>query len=198
MKRTRKIALCTAMIVVPLILGIIIGGTGKTTSTVYVEPSSPSAASTPSAEPSPPASATRAATIGSSFDVKDGSGDTYQVTLINVIDPAQGADQFTTPAAGTRFVAAVFSIKALTGSPQNEDANNDAVLLGGNDQGYDTTVDNNIVGYTNFSNGNIVIAQGQTEVGAVTFQVPDGVKVAEVQWVASSGFGQFVQWSVAG
>jgi hypothetical protein len=29
-----------------------------------------------------------------------------------------------------RFVGAVFRIKALTGSPQNEDADNDAVLVG--------------------------------------------------------------------
>ena len=130
--------------------------------------------------------------------MQDESGDIYRVTLLKVIDPAQGADQFTTPDRGTRFVAAVFSVKALAGSPQNEDANNDAELLGVNGQGYDAALGGNIVGYTDFDSGEIQIAQGQTETGAVTFQVSDGVEIADVQWVASSGFGQFVQWDVGG
>jgi hypothetical protein len=55
--------------------------------------------------------------IGSSFDLRDGSGDTYQVTLAKVIDPARGADQFSSPDSGKQFVGLVFRIKALTGSP---------------------------------------------------------------------------------
>src|ERR1700761_7334821 len=42
--------------------------------------------------------------IGSYFDVQDESGDTYRVTLDKIIDPAQGADQYTQPDNGMRFV----------------------------------------------------------------------------------------------
>src|SRR5208282_3165081 len=46
--------------------------------------------------------------VGSQFDLQDGSGDTYRVTLVKVIDPARGADQFSSPDSGKRFVGLVF------------------------------------------------------------------------------------------
>jgi hypothetical protein len=154
--------------------------------------SSSTAGSASSAAP-----AARTARVGSHFDVQDGSGDTYRVTLEKVIDPAQGADQFSTPDSGKRFVGVVFSVKALSGSPQNEDANNDAAVVGSNGQTYNADL-SSITGYTNFSNGSINVAQGDTTTGAVVFQVPDGIKVTEVQWSAGSGFGSTVQWDVRG
>jgi Domain of unknown function (DUF4352) len=135
--------------------------------------------------------------VGSRFDLKDSSEDIYRVTLVKVIDPAHGADQFSSPDTGKRFVGLVFRIKALTGSPQNEDANNDAVLVGGNGQTYSADFDE-ISGYTNFDSGSIHVAQGDTVTGAVTFQVPDGVTVSKVQWSALSGFGSMVEWNVRG
>ena len=135
------------------------------------------------------------ARVGSYFDVQDASGDTYRVTLAKVIDPAQGADEFSTPDNGKRFVGIVFKIKALKGSPQDEDANNDAAIVGSNGQTYSADFDD-IAGYTNFDNGTIHVAQGDTETGSVTFQVPDKVKVTEVQWTAGGGFGSTVQWDV--
>src|SRR5580658_6737011 len=42
--------------------------------------------------------------IGSPFEVQDGFGDSYQVTLVKVVDPAPGPDRFISPARGTRFV----------------------------------------------------------------------------------------------
>ncbi len=135
--------------------------------------------------------------LGSQFDLKDGSGDAYRVTLVKVIDPARGADQFSPPDSGKRFVGLVFKIKALTGSPQHEDANNDAVLVGGNGQNYSADFDG-IAGYTNLASGTIHVALGDTVTGAVTFQVPDEVTVSKVQWSALSGFGSTVEWDVRG
>jgi hypothetical protein len=132
------------------------------------------------------------ARIGSYFDVSDGSGDTYRVALVKIIDPAQGADEFSTPDSGKRFVGAVFKIKALKGSPQDEDANSDADLIGSDGQTYTFDI-NDIAGYTNFDNGTIHVAQDHTVKGSVVFQVPDGVKVAQVQWTPGY-FGSAVQW----
>ena len=137
----------------------------------------------------------KAATVGDYFDVKDSSGDTYRVTLVKVIDPAQGADQFTTPDNGKRFVGTVFTVTAISGSPKNEDANSDASVVGSNGQTY-TSDFNSIAGYTDFSNGQINVAQGQSVTGAVTFQVPVGVTVTRVLWSTSAGFSSSVQWSV--
>ena len=95
------------------------------------------------------------------------------MTLVKVIDPAQGANQANTPDAGKRFVGLVFRIKAVAGSLQGEDANNDAVLVGANGRDYPADLDR-IAGYTNFDDGAIHLTPGQTATGAVAFQVPDG------------------------
>ena len=112
---------------------------------------------------------------------QDGSGDTYRVTLVKIIDPAQGADQFSTPDNGKRFVGAVFTIKAVSGSPKDEDANTDAVIVGSNGQTYNVRHRRHRWVHQ-LQQRQIQVAQGETTTGAVVFQVPDGVKVAKVQW----------------
>jgi len=151
----------------------------------------------PSASGRPPAGQAQAGTIGSAFNVADGKGNVLRVTLVRVIDPARGADQLSSPDRDKRFVGLVFRIKALTGSPQDEDANNDAVVVGGNGQTYSADFQA-IAGSTNFDHGAIHVAQGETATGSVTFQVPNGVKVSEVRWTELSGFGSTVQWNAHG
>ena len=133
--------------------------------------------------------------VGSYFNVQDGSGDTYQVTLVKVVDPGKSADQFVTLEHGSRLVGIVFKITALTGSPQGEDANNDCTVVGSDGQVYTADFDS-IVGYTNFEVGVVHVAQGDTVTGAVTFQLPQYIKVAQVRWVASDGLGSSVMWYV--
>ncbi len=135
------------------------------------------------------------AEIGSSFDVQDGSGDTYRVTLVKIVHPARGAaGPFDTPDSGTRFVGAVFRITGVSGSPKGDDANNDATLMGSNGKTY-TCDFNDIAGYANFNDGVIQVTQGGTTTGAVSFQVPDGVQVTVVQWSSANGFGTTVAWA---
>lgn len=158
---------------------------GHTSSTAKASTSAKASAS-PSA---------KAATVGDSFTVKDSAGNTYRVTLVKVIDPAKGANQFTTPDNGKRFVGAVFTVTAVNGSPKNENADLAASVTGSNGQSYQADF-NEIAGYTNFNHGEITVAEGQSVTGAVTFQVPDGVKVTRVLWGSLGGFGGTVQWSV--
>jgi hypothetical protein len=192
--RRRRPRLLGAIITLGLIivLGAVVGRISRSHETVSVSvtpfPSGTSASAGPQEPPG---------RIGSSFDLKDGSGSVYQVTLTEVIDPATGESQFTVPADGKRFVGLIFRVKALTGSPQNEDANNDAVVIGGNAQTYSADFDG-IAGYTNFDHGTIHVAQGETVTGSVTFQVPNGVTVSTVKWTALSGFGSTAEWIVHG
>jgi hypothetical protein len=179
-----------------VLAGIVIGALSSHSSGVSTTPSGSTASAGPASSPAATAKAA-VARVGSYFDVQDGSGDTYRVTLVKIIDPAQGASEFDTPDNGKRFVGAVFTIKALSGSPQDEDANNDAAAIGSNGQTYTADI-YDIAGYTNFSNGAIHVAQGETTTGAVVFQVPDGIKVTKVQWSSASGFGSTVQWDVRG
>lgn len=134
--------------------------------------------------------------VGSPFDLKDVSDNTYRVTLVKIIDPAKGGNQFTAPDTGKRFVGLVFTVKAVNGSPQSEDANNDTVVIGDDGQTYKASFDE-IAGYTNFEDGALHVVQGDTQTGAVTVEVPDGVKVAKVQWTSQSGYGSIVQWIIS-
>ena len=175
-----------------VVFGLVVRGITASHHAVLTTPIGPSSSGAlATAQLAPPGK------IGSSFDLKDGSGDSYRVTLVKVIDPALGADQFSSPDSGKRFVGLVFRIKALTGSPQNEDADTDAVLVGANGQNYTADFDR-IAGYTNFDSGVIHVAQGDTVTGSVTFQVPAGVTVSKAQWIALSGFGSAAEWNLGG
>jgi hypothetical protein len=174
-------------------------GTGASSAGSHA--STPAAASVGAGQPtaataSAAAQPTGPGAIGSSFTVQDGSGDSYQVTLVRVIDPAKSADQFVTPDRGSRLVGIVFRITALTGSPQGEDADNDCTVVGNDGKVY-TAVFDSIVGYTNFEVGVIHTAQGATVTGAVTFELPQYTTVVAVRWVASDGLGTSVMWDVA-
>lgn len=135
--------------------------------------------------------------LGSYFDVQDSRGDTYGVALTKLIDPARTTDQIT-PGKAKRFVGAVFIIKAISSSgPQQEDAESDAALVGSNGKTYLSDIIP-IVGYTDFSLGEIHAAQGDIATGAIAFQVPTEVKVSKIQWstFSSSGVQSIVQWNV--
>ena len=136
------------------------------------------------------------ARLGSYLDVQDSSGDTYRVALTKIIDPAHSTDQIT-PDNGKRFVGAVLTIKVISGyGPQQEDAEDDAALVGSDGQTYIPDIIP-IAGYTDFAVGEVHAAPGESTTGAVTFQVPTGVKVSKVQWSTFSSFGvrSTVQWN---
>jgi len=109
--------------------------------------------------------------IGSSFNAEDSSGDTYRVTLVKVIDPARRTGVLgTAPDSGYRFVAAVFTVRALHGVPRDENAAADAVIVG-SDSGHYTSVREPVAGYANFGSGPISVARGATVTGGVLFEV---------------------------
>jgi len=175
-----------------IVLGAVIGNISRShkSASVSVTPF-PSGASASAGPQDPPGQ------IGTTFELRDGSGDVYQVKLTKVIDPATGDSQEAVPAVGKRFVGLVFRVTALTSTPKDEDANNNAVVIGSNGQNYSASFDG-IAGYTNFNHGVIQASTGQTVTGAVTFQMPNGVQVSTVRWTALSGYGSTVEWILHG
>ena len=143
-------------------------------------------ASVNNAVSTPPTTLLKVAHVGSTLTVS-GDNQTADMTLAQVIDPAQGADQYTTSDAGKRFVGVNFVIAATAGTLSG-DANNDANVTGSDNQTYNADF-SNIVGCTNFSSGSYTIAQGSTSTGCVIYQIPTGVKVSKVQFSLSGGFG---------
>ena len=152
------------------IIALIIVGSGL--KAVFSNDSSSSDASSGSVDVTPtstqPASAP--GSTGTYFKVQDATGNSYEVALVKVIDPAQGVDQFTSPASGKRFAGLEFTIKGLSGTLQAEDANNDAFAFGAGGQKYSADFDA-LAGYTNFDEGAIHVSKDQTVTGTVTFEI---------------------------
>ena len=183
--RTAVLAVAAAM------LGIVgCGSLAKTSA-----PASKAAAASASTSAAPSPSNNLSGPVGTTYTVNDQSGDKISVTLTRVIDPAQGADQFTAPNNGNRFVGAVVHITGISGT-FSDDANNDATLIGSNGQTYTADFDS-ISGYTNFNDGEYNVSSGEKSVGAITFQVPVAVKVAKIEWSANGGLGGApAEWQV--
>jgi hypothetical protein len=175
---TAVAALVTAVILSVVGCGSIVK-TSPSAHTAHAAPTGSEAAPSPTPSLSGP--------VGTSYTVTDPNGNKISVTLARLIDPAQGADQFTTPQSGSRFVGAVFNIKGISGT-FSDDATNDATVIGSNGQTYTADFDS-IAGYTDFNNGEFSVSAGESSVGAVTFQIPLAVKVSKVEWSANGGFG---------
>jgi hypothetical protein len=180
--RHRPVAVVAAL-ATAAILGVV--GCGSIAKSSAPAHTARAAATGSQAAPSPTPSLS--GPVGTSYTVTDPSGNKISVTLARVIDPAQGADQFTTPQNGSRFVGAVFSIKGISGT-FSDDANNDATVIGSNGQTYTADFDS-ITGYTNFNDGEFSVSAAESSVGAVTFQIPLAVKVSKVEWSANGGLG---------
>lgn len=176
-----KIALVAAAAALLCIAGC--GSIARTAAPPGTAPAAP-ASTTPAPSPSP--SNSLSGPVGTVYTVTGPSGEKMSVSLTRMVDPAQGADQFTTPDSGNRFVGAVFTIQGITGT-SSDDANNDATLIGSNGQTYTADFDA-IAGYTNFNNGEYTVSAGENSIGAVTFQVPAAVTVAKIEWSATRRF----------
>jgi len=107
------------------------------------------------------------------------------VTLVKVIDPAQGSNDLTTPDTGKRFVGAEFQI-ASSGGAIDDDAEIDASLVGSDNQTYASDFDD-IAGCTDFDAGAVKLAPGESSTGCVTFQVPSRVTVKAVKFGTETG-----------
>lgn len=176
MKRTIGLSAAAALTVLAL------AGCGLASQSSSAAPASSHSpvATTPAPSPS-------TAAVGATYTITDPSdGIKYDVRLMKVISPAEPASEFFAADPGKHLVGVVFSVTGDTGT-SHDDANLTAALNGSDGQVYQASFDG-IAGYTNFNSGDFTVVPGQTEVGEVTFEVPDGVKVSSVQWTPAGGF----------
>jgi hypothetical protein len=169
------------VIAVAFVAALFVAGCGTVSPTASVNP--PKSGSQAKSTPTPPAGPQQ---IGGTFQVTDSQGNVYTVQLTQVIDPAQGADEFTVPDNGDRFVGAMFTLTGVSGTV-NDDANNDATIIGSNGQVYQEYIGSLSEG-TNFDGGDFNLTPGTSLKGLVAFELPNGVSVSTVHWTADSGF----------
>lgn len=154
----------------------------------------PTAQSTSGAPPPSPPAQQQQARAGDRFTITIADGTKYDVTLQKVVQEALPASEFDAPEGGRHLAAAQFRVTAATNVDEN--ANNNATATGSDEQAYTPSLASVAEG-TNFANGDIRLQPGGTLVGWVAFELPDGVRITNVQWAPSAGFGtQTSEWLV--
>lgn len=109
------------------------------------------------------------------------------VKLVAVIDPAQPGNQYLTAAPDTHLVAVEIQVTGRSSGNDTNDANDNLSIVGSNKQVYTANFDA-VSECTNFASGQYTVTKGQSEVGCVTFQVPDFVQVSTVKYNPNAGF----------
>jgi hypothetical protein len=131
--------------------------------------------------------------IGTSFTVTADDGTSYDVTLDKVIQHVRLGQYDTLDNYKDHAAAAQFTITGDTGQ-STDDAFSDANAIGSDQTQYESTfITDSLPG---FSSGEFRVAPGQTVKGWVTFELPPGVTIAQVQW--APGFNsQAATWTVS-
>jgi hypothetical protein len=117
------------------------------------------------------------------------------ITLVKIVDPAQGADQFTTPGQGKRFVGVQFRIvlggtQSTQGSPDN-----DATVYDSQGQSYSSGF-GNLMNCQSFASP-LTLSPGEPVLGCITYELPTSAKIAKVKFTPASGFAPATaEWQV--
>lgn len=189
---------CTLSAAVTATAALTLAGCQSTATTVNTTPAGTSAApaahTSAKGAPATPA-APKKAGVGSTIDLKgEKAGDVLAVTLVKIVDPAKSTNEYITPDAGKRYVAVQLRIvnkgtAVYSDDPQAETSAKDA--LG---ESFDVDFSDTAAGVSMTSGLNL--APGDTTLGFLTFQVPDGQKITQVQYSSGLFGGSVAQWMV--
>ncbi|MFF4379213.1 DUF4352 domain-containing protein [Kitasatospora sp. NPDC001547] len=148
------------------------------------------------AENKPADTGKAAAKVGDTIALKGNDpADTADVTVVKVVDNAEGGDEFTHPAEGNRFVAVQFRIKASGKKAYSDVPGNSAKVVDTQGQAFGTTIADTKAGPSFQVPANI--APGESALGFVTFEVPKDAKLDKAQFGLDSGFApQTGQWKL--
>ena len=125
----------------------------------------------------------------------DGPNPAAQVTLVQVVDPGQGADQFAVPVAGDRFVGVQLRITMGGSGPVPIDVNAGTALEDTQDGLYMPSTAN-LVGCPAFNLGPAVSA-GKSVLGCVTFEIGLNTQISDVTFTPGGAFGRVsAEWQV--
>lgn len=185
------IALSILMGIIGIIFwGVVFAAIGSNESQVVLSPTTTSSTARPSDK-----STRTTAKVGDTLMIGGNQG--LAVTLAQIIDPAPPDNPYSTPDAGTRFVATKLIIVNKGQVSAQDDANNNVTVIGSDNQSYTFSIVADTSGCTNFSNGEYTLAPNASATGCVTFELPSNVTVAKVQFETNSGLsGDTGEWVV--
>ncbi|MFB4275721.1 DUF4352 domain-containing protein [Nonomuraea sp. MTCD27] len=136
------------------------------------------------------------ATVGGSITLEGmDPGLKMQVTVTRVVDPATG-DQFSKPQTGNRLVAVELTLANAGDAVYSDSPTNGAMLIDGEGQQYRTTFRTVQEGQS--FGGSATINKGDSRKGVIVFEVPEGAKLAKLQFGLDSGFAkQKGEWTLS-
>lgn len=154
-----------------------------------------SADNTHSAKTAATASA-KAAKVGDSITLTgETAGDKLSVTLVKIVSSGvRATDGFSSPDAGKHYVAVQFRLTNSGTGSYSDDPYLDVQVLDAAGQSYqpDYTLTASSAGQGLASS--IEIAPGDSQLGYVVVQMPDGDKPATIQYSLDAGLGATAQW----
>jgi len=122
-------------------------------------------------------------------------GSQLAVTMVKWVDPAKGADEYTTPDSGKRFVAVQVRIVNTGKGVYDDSPSNGIQVADTKGQRFDS--DFNEVSAGPSMAPEVKLRPGDKALGYITFQVPKASRVAQVQFSMDSGFADEAgQWNV--
>ncbi|WP_413797101.1 DUF4352 domain-containing protein [Streptomyces iranensis] len=168
----------------------------KAESSSQAAPTGEAAEPADAAETVPPSEKPKAARIGDTITLSgQDDGEKLDVTMEKWLDPAKSADEFTTPAAGKRWVAVQIQL-TNTGTTTYSDSPSNCVQAADTDgQRFDSTFGDITAGPQMTSD--LKLPAGDKALGWVVIEVPKASKVATLQFTMNSGFAdQTGQWKI--
>ena len=132
---------------------------------------------------------------GTTVGVSGLNGEKLDITVTKVVDPAAGVTDFDQPDPGTHFVAVQFKLTNAGSTMYSDSPDLAARIIDAKGQSYDSAIDDTAAG-PGFAGGELSISPRATELGFVTFQVPDGTTIAKIQFTTDTGLGQTAEWLV--
>jgi hypothetical protein len=160
---------------------------------VKTMPSFPAASAVPAA-PAVPAKTT--AKVGDAITLSGNvTGSKAAVTAMKVVDPTTSTDGFSTPAAGSRYVAVQFQIQNTGTVAYDDSPINGAKVIDASGQQFDATITSSVSAGPVFP-ATVKLPPGEKALGYIVFEVPTTSKVTAVQFSMDSGFADSGEWTV--
>lgn len=138
----------------------------------------------PQTPPSSPAVLAPSVPLGSATTL-EGSESQVSVTVSQVVDPAPPSE-FNEPQPGNRLVAVQLTLLNDGQTPYDDSPSSSVMLIDEQGQQY-------LAGFFDIASGpgfdgNVTIVPGDTRVGFVVFEVPEGITVVKMQMALDFGF----------
>lgn len=142
-----------------------------------------------------PASKKETARVGSSITLKgQDNGEQVTVTVLKIVDPAKSSNDYESPDPGKRYVAVQIKIQNSGTVTYDDSPSNGSKLIDSQSQQYDAEISDPV----SPGLGSVKMAPGSTRVGYITFQVPNGTKLASFQFGPDSGFApETGEWQIS-